>query len=176
MQATTVSFLLLLLLLSPQPNISYSLPPGCSYGKLPHSYGLWGCSRPTGGVCGLKRHIVCDSPIALKKTPPTCTSMAPSVPGTSSPRLSDPIIGSDMQTNIKEQDLEVKFPRLSGKVARRRKSNRLSSNLVVSWLCTTRYWLPSCQASPSHAIQMVWKNLLQGQNLTQGGLQKKRPF
>ena len=163
MQATTVSFLLLLL--SPQPNISYSLPPGCSYGKLPHS--LWGCSRPTGGVCGLKRHIVCTySPIVLKKTPPTSTSMATS---TTSPRLSDPITGSDMQTNIEEQHLAVKFPRLlsgrPGKVTRRRKSNRLSSNLVVTWLCTTRYWLPSCQASPSHAIQMVWKNLLQGQNL-----------
>ena len=148
------------------PITSNQLPPGCLYSKLPHSYGFWGCNRPTGGVCGLKRHIVCDSSYLLKKTPSTTPTTAPaaSVPGTTPPTLPDPI-GYDVQANIKEQHLEVEEVKFSGKVITRRKYS-LSSNLVLSLLCSTRYWLPPCQALPSRAMEIVRKNLLQGMTRT----------
>ena len=171
MQTITFSQLLLLLLthkVDPWPinKDVHPLPPACSFSKLPHSYGFWGCTRPTGGVCGLKRHIVCDSSYVLKKTPPTTPTMAPSAskPGTTPPTLPEPI-GYDVQANIKEHHLEVEEVKFSGKVIRRRKYS-LSSNLVLSLLCSTRYWLPPCQALPSRAMEIVRKNLLQGMTRT----------
>ena len=165
-------FSLLSLLLLPLPHHSlpaYPLPPGCSFTKLPHSYGFWGCTRPTGGVCGLKRQIVCDSSYrsspVLKKTPPKTPTKAPSVPGTNSPTLPDPSGGYNVQANIKTQPLG------GGQSApendtRRKEPRLLSSNLVLALLCSTRYWLPPCQSLPSQALEIVRKNLLQGINAT----------
>ena len=80
-----VTPILPLLLLLPHP--SHHLPAGCAFRQTdPHSYAFWGCTRPTGGACGLKKHIVCDSAdersLQKKSSPtpmPTTTFAAPTV-------------------------------------------------------------------------------------------------
>ena len=163
MQTITFSQLLLLLLthkVDPWPinKDVHPLPPTCSFSKLPHSYGFWGCTRPTGGVCGLKRNIICDSsnsrPSAvLEKTPPTTPTKTPSVPSTSLQRAPS---GHEM----KERPVVRGEVQSSGQVMIIRRV--LASNLVLSLLCSTGYWLPLCQSLPSQALQMVKKMTARG--------------
>ena len=136
-----------LLLLLPYP--SHNLPAGCSFRQTdPHSYAFWGCTRPTGGACGLKKHIVCDSAdersLQKKSSPtpmPTTTFATPTVVH----------IQNIVETIMKQKPVREVIGNLArtqpGYLARLpavTRTRRLSPSPEFSLLCLKRRWLPIC--------------------------------
>ena len=140
-----------LLLLLPHP--SHHLPAGCVFRQTdPHSYAFWGCTRPTGGACGLKKHIVCDSAderSLQKKSSPT---PMPTMPTTTFATPTVVPIQNLLEAIMKQKPVREVIGNLArtqpGYLARLpavTRTRRFSPSPEFSLLCLKRRWLPICK-------------------------------